>query len=237
MADILNLDEIESQVRDDISKKEPRALAAAERLLNAYLDGFRFVDTFTPTAENRLEQVWLLTWNRTFNSLRWAYHHLNSGYYSQSMMLTRSAFEDWLVSEDSKTHPETIDALLDNSGRVPRFQTMADRLEDHLKEGWSGIDGVDGSYGLLSSLTHPRYRSLAILLDPVTNDLRLGPCWDESLFIVGANYLLLALIRRVEFLMMLVSAEHTAWGTDILEPALNEAIECREWLATRATHL
>lgn len=232
-----NLDELEAQIKAVITKNEPRILAAAEELLNRHLDGFRSLSPFTTTNENRREYVWLLLWNRSFNSLRWAYHHLNTGYYSQSLMLTRSASEDWLVCEDCKTHPETIEALLDNSGRVPNFRVMADRLEEPLKREWNGMPGIDGTYGLASSLAHPRHRALAVLLDPATKTIRLGPCWDEWLFIVSADYLLLGLIRMVEFMMMLVSADEKDWRLTRLKPSLNEALECRAWLLSRAKNL
>ena len=226
-----NLDELEAQVQGDIESKEPRVLVAIEEMLNRHLDGFQLLGSFTPTYDNRLEFVWMLLWNRSFNSMRWAFHLLKTGYYSQSLMLTRGAFEDWLVCEDCKSHPETRETLLNDSGRLPRFQVLADRLEEPLKNDWNG------TYGLLSSLSHPRHLALAVLLDPETNTLRLGPCWDESLFIVSANYLLLALIRMVEFMMALVSADEKEWGLTKLKPSLDEAIDCANWLLSRAESL
>lgn len=86
---------------------------------------------------------------------------LQNGYYSQSMMLTKSAFEDWLVCEDSKSQPGTITALLDRKGRFPSPSKMAKRLEEPLKGEWIGLPGVDGTYGLLSTFTHPRYQGVA----------------------------------------------------------------------------
>ena len=198
---------------------------------------FQLLGSFTPSNENRLEYCWVLLWNRSFNSLRWAYYLLNTGYYSQSLMLTRGAFEDWLVCEDIKTHPETVECLISNEGRFPRFQTMANRLEDPLKREWNGTEEIDGTYGLLSSLSHPRHRSLVVLLDPDTHLIRLGPAWDEAMFIVGANYLLLALIRMVEFLMMLVSDNAKDWGSKELKPSIDEAMECQELLLSRAKML
>ena len=232
-----NVDELEAEIKAEITQKELRTLQAIEDLLNKHLDGFQFLGSFTPTDENRLEYCWVLLWNRSFNSLRWAYTLLNTGYYSQSLMLTRGAFEDWLVCEDSKNHPETVETLISNEGRLPRFQTMANRLEEPLRQEWNGTKEMEGTYGLLSSLSHPRHRSLAVLLDPDTHFIRLGPAWDEGMFIVSANYLLLALIRMVEFLMRLVLDNAKDWDSNELRPSMNEAMECRELLVSRAKML
>lgn len=236
MAKPPDLEKFEERIRAEITSSEREVLGVIEDLVNQHLAGFRQIGSFTLTAtltaDNRPLQVWLLLSNRAFNSLRWAYHLLAAGYYSQSMMLTRGAFEDWLVCEDAKEHTETVAALLDRDGRVPTFSAMADRLEKPLRKEWKDTLGDDGIYGLLSTFAHPRYRAIAVLVDPDTLTLRLGPNWDEDLFIVAANYLLLALIRMMEFVIRLVPQD-TAWLVD-LKPFMDRAHQCREDLAARA---
>jgi hypothetical protein len=60
-------------------------------------------------------------------------------------MLARSAAEDWLYCEDAKEQESTLRYLLEREGKRPTFQAMSDRLEDHLKEGWQGKPGGEGS--------------------------------------------------------------------------------------------
>ena len=227
-----NLDELEERIKAKIISTEKGVIGVIEALLNQYLAGFRQIGSFTLTDENHPQQVWLLLTNRAFNSLRWSFHLLQTGYYSQSMMLTRAGFEDWLVCEDSKGHPETIDALLNRAGRIPSVSDMAARLEEPLFKEWRGVVGDDGIYGLLSTFTHPRYRAVAVMVDPETQNLRLGPSWDEDLFIVTANYLLLALIRMMESLIRPVPQD-TEWLAD-LKPFMDRSHQCREILMSRA---
>ena len=215
-----------------VLSNESEVLVVIENLLNQQLAGFRQIGSFTLAEDNRPQQVWLLLTNRAFNSLRWSFHLLQIGYYSRSMMLIRAAFEDWLVCEDSKTHSETIDALLDRVGRVPTVNDMVARLEEPLLKEWRGVATDDGIYGLLSTFTHPRHRAVAVLVDPETHNLRLGPSWDEDLFIVAANYLLLALRRMMEFITLLVPQD-TGWLAD-LKPLMDRAHQCHETLELRA---
>ena len=232
MAELPNLDELEVRVKSEITSRESLVLGVMEDLLNQHLAGFRQIGSFTLTADNQPEEVWVLLTNRAFNSLRWGYHLLQTGYYSQAMMLTRAAFEDWLVCEDAKGHPKTRAALLDRVGRVPNPSVMAARLEKPLREEWKGVVGDDGIYGLLSTFAHPRYRAVAVLVDSETHNLRLGPSWDEDLFIVTANYLLLALIRMMEFVIRVVPKD-TAWLQE-LKLSMDRAHQCRDELIARA---
>ena len=227
-----NLDEVEEQIQAEILDREGTTVGVIEELLNQHLAGFMEIGTFTISEDNRLEQVWILLTNRAFNSLRWAFHLLKTGYYSQSMMLTRSAFEDWLACEDSKSHPETIEALLKGAGRVPSPSTMAERLEEPLKGEWLGLPGVDGTYGLLSTFSHPRHQGLAALFAKGSMTMRLGPTWDENLFIVSADYLLLALMRMMEFIARLAPSAST-WQ-ESAKPHMESARICGDALTARA---
>lgn len=199
------LDQWEEQTRLETRRLESPALEAIELLLNSYLSGFGELGTFQLTDSNRREQVWLLLTTRTFNSLRWAFHLLVTGYYSQSLTLIRMAAEDWLYSEDSKEHEETIGFLLERKGKTPYISTMANRLENDLKEAWQGQAGKEGSYSFLCSFAHPNYRGMAALSNQ-EGGLNLGPSYHETYFLATAEYLLIRLIRSMEFLGLLVES-------------------------------
>jgi hypothetical protein len=227
------LGELEEQTRTQTRGLEQKVLAAIEQMLDLYLSGFQQIGKFTRTDNNRLEQVWVFLTIRAFNSMRWAYYLLESGYFSQSMMLTRTAFEDWLVSMDCIEHSETVEAILGEKGRVPKFSTMANRLEKPLKKEWKDIEGDDGVYGLLSTFSHPRYRAIAVLLDPKSKVFRVGPAYDDDLFLVASNYLLLGLIRMMEFLARLVDPIEPNW-TQAAKPILDQSQVCRGEVLARA---
>ena len=106
-----NVDELEQGVRTETYLKHRDWLVALENLLNAYIAVFRESGPFYPSEENRREKVWLLLTARSFNSMRWAYELVRTGYYSQAMLLTRSVFEDWLVCMDAIGHDQTVDAI------------------------------------------------------------------------------------------------------------------------------
>ena len=146
-------------------------------------------------------------------------------------MVIRSAAEDWLYCEDSKEHEETVRFLLDRKGNPPTFRTMSDRLEPHLKEGWQGDDGKSGSYALLSRFTHPNYAGIATLF--ATQDYGLVSVgFDEGLFLVTSNYLLLRLIRTTEFLARLVNSQ-SEWLRECQE-TIHTVDELRARNAVRA---
>ena len=123
MPNPLSLDEEEERIRSEIITRGSPIVEVIEDLINQHLACFQEIGGCTRTDDNRLEQAWFLLIVRAFNSLRWAYHLLQTGYYGQAMALTRGFFEDWLVCEDSKDYPDTLDALFDQDKRFPRFIT------------------------------------------------------------------------------------------------------------------
>ena len=117
-----NLDEIEQQVAQETRRLEAKTLANIEALLNAFLPAFRETGQFTPTENNRQQQVWWLLVGQSFNSLRWGFHLLQLGYYTQALILERSVEENWLVCQDCLGHPQTVQALFDESKGCPRSE-------------------------------------------------------------------------------------------------------------------
>jgi hypothetical protein len=233
MENLPSLTELEERTRTQTNESEVETLSAIIKLLNQYLTGFQQIGEFNKTDTNQAEQVWLYLTVRAFNSLRQAYSLMESGYYSQSIMLIRATFEDWLVCEDVKAHPDTVGAILSNNRPMPTISTMINRLDECLKQRLGDMLGDNGLYGILSTFTHPRYRAAAVLVDPDSNLIRLGPSYDEDLFLFVSNYLMSALIRMTEFLARLVGATNEEW-LNTTNPIINQALECRELIVQRA---
>ena len=234
-----NIDELEQQVRAHTREQHRGLLGAVEGLLNAYLAVFRESGEFHPTDDNRNEQVWLLLTARSFNSLRWAYELVSMGYYTQAMVLTRCVFEDWLVCMDVVNHETTVSAILEAGGRLPRFAEMAQRsLPPELLAWWQGDGDNDQSvYGLLSTFAHPRYRALASQLVQSSNTLRVGPAYDEDLFLVSFHYMATAARRMTEFLARSAGEGAAATIADELRVAITNTNEATDAAIGRAIEL
>lgn len=146
---------------------------------------------------------------------------LMAGYYAQPMILTRAVIEDWVIGIDAIEHPETVEALLDGKGSITSFKQMAERsLPDDLN-GWFGW-GDDSTYGFLSTFAHSRTtRAVLTQVDPDTMTPRLGPLYDESLFVVTFYHLLQAAVRSTEILAR--GAQRAKGVTQELQSALDAA--------------
>ena len=194
-----SLEELETKVRGETRQRHGPVLECLEALLNCYLEGFRELDHFTSTEGNEREQVWVFLVTKSFNSMRWAFHLLQHGYYTQALTLIRTVWEDWLVCEDCVNRPDTVIATLGKGGRVPSFKKMADRMEEPLRSDWIGeSQGDEGTYGVLSTFAHPRARAIHVIRNPESGVIRLGPNYDERLFLYTSHVLINAGIRMTE---------------------------------------
>jgi len=106
-----SLEEFELQVKNTTIANKKAELNIIENLLNLYLAGFRVLHEFKTGEVQRLELAWLLLIVRGFNSLRCAYDLLQKGYYSQAVILIRSAEEDYLTSRHWIMSTEAMDAI------------------------------------------------------------------------------------------------------------------------------
>jgi hypothetical protein len=235
---------IEEKTRGQTQAVEGNVLAVMLALIDQYLAGFKAIGEFVEfkkTEENRRQQVWLFLTSRAFNSLRWAFDMLECGYYQQAAILTRSAWEDWLCCEDSKAHSETVDALLEGGGevRVSSFQTMAERLRDDLKSEWQDcdIDGekILGAYGMLSILSHPR-RFAVVTTVTESGKLRVGPSYDEDLFLMLATYVIRGMVKMLDILNILVCQKEPNW-TEETNRVIKKAHERQKAISDRLKKL
>ena len=122
------------------------------------------LDSLTRNPGNDLQYAWLLLATRSTNSLRCALMLLESGYYSQSLTLVRSAMEDNLTALDCEGHEPTLKALLEGEGDLGKgdltFTRMAQRVSDKFAEDWKY------NYGKLSEYAaHARHISVTHLVD------------------------------------------------------------------------
>ena len=216
------IEELEDETKSLTLEKHDDVADVITTILNVYIDGFRRLGNFDIDKDNRKELAWLLLTSRAFNSLRNAYELALKGYYSQSLTLTRSALEDWLASQDCGVNSATIEALLSGEGDVPRSREMVARLPDALNKDWRGVEGEEGLYGVLSTLSHPRQRALNFAYDPVSSTLRFGPLYDEDLFIFTAYYMIIVARRMAEFVARLVAPKDPTFPDDAL-PVMNES--------------
>ena len=200
---VASLQEMETEIRSSTIAKHREVVDCIENILDAYLNRFGRLGSFVTGDANRMELVWLFLSSRAFNSLRKAYDLALESYYSQAITLVRSALEDWLACQDCSLNADTVDALLDGDKPVDRPRQMVDRLPEELKNIWRGIDGQEGLYGLLSTLAHPRSRAIRFAYEPEDKTLRLGPVYEETLFIFTAYPLILVARRMMEFVARL----------------------------------
>jgi hypothetical protein len=227
------LDEVEEQVRAATAKYHSSELGLLENLLNCYISGITRIGTFTRTENNRLQQVHLFLTIRSFNSLRWAYHLLKSGYYSQAAMLVRSAYEDWLVCKDSEKCAFTVDALLTGVPKLGEgkltYTEMARRVDPGYENVWKNDYGSLSEYG-----SHPRMRAVAILIDPGTKTLRFGGHYDRVLFVATCDVLLNILILMItEFLPKLLGRERYQPWVAQTDPFIRQAMTWRAEIKRR----
>ena len=211
-----SLEEEEAQVRRVTASQHQAELGLIEKLLNAYLAGFRSLGSFTPSDNNELEYAWLLLITRAFNSMRCAYDLLQRGYYSQTLTLVRSVNEDWLTCMDCLINRPTLEALLQGR-KMPAYGDMAKRLEEPESKKW-----WDHIYGEQSQLAHARRRALTVLVDPDTHTLRLGGHYDKDLFVASCYSLIPAAARMTEFLGRVLGSRAQPWANESL-PIVREA--------------
>jgi len=197
-----SLEESDGQVERTILANHAKELGLVNELLNAYLSGFSKIGSFTLSSQNELEYAWLLLVTRSFNSMRCAQMCLQKGYYTQAATLVRSAYEDWLICVDCQCNRETLDAVLRGKGRLGRgklaYSQMAKRVSPDFEKVWRD------NYGQLSTIAHPRERSLRILVDPKMRDLGLGGIYDEALFDGTCDAFVLVADKMLEFLARLL---------------------------------
>ena len=112
------------------------------------------------------------------------------------------------MCRDCLEHPETVEALFDDSKRMPTFRDMANRLPEDLRNTWQALRGhPEQTYDILSSISHPRPRALRLAFDFDSNRPRIGPGYNEGLFGFTSDYILTGTICIAEFLVRLVSDE------------------------------
>ena len=179
-----SLEQVELQVKKTTHNRKRHELALIENLLNCYLGAFRALKGFKIGEITQLELAWILLVVRSFNSLRCGYDLLQKGYYSQAIMLIRSAEEDYLTCRHCETNQGTIAALLDGKDKLRKFQDMANDISIEFGENWRI------NYGQLSEICHPRQLAMGMVANWKANKLNLGADHNENHFIATCHALL-----------------------------------------------
>ena len=146
---------------------------------------FKTPGKLTFTEDNELERVWLHLTTRASHSLQIARYALESGYYTQCFMLTRSVLEDWLTASDCLSNQATVEALLHSRRRVPGFKKMAERLPEEYRVIWGRLEDQNGNYGFLSTFAHPRPHALQATSN-IDGTILIVPEYDEIRFALAA---------------------------------------------------
>ncbi len=204
--DPFGLPDIEAEVEYLISERHSRELDLCRELINSYLNGYTTLPDISDTTG--LKMVLLLLTTRGFNSLWCSFNMFRKGYYSQSIILTRSALEDWLTGEDCRTQPETLKLLLEGRDefwkREFKFHQMAKRLPEQIEQSWKSI------YDSTSVIAHPRTPSLAMLLAP-DNGIRVGCYYDRYHFLKAYQVWLVAISLLPEALYNIIESQADDW--------------------------
>ena len=214
-----DLDGHEKSMRAAIAEAHPAELQLVSSLVECILRGFLTMGTFTKSPSNRLQLGWLLLATRSFNSLRSAWLLLAGGYYSQALLLVRSAMEDNLTALDCEGHPETLASLLDAKGELGRgqlrFTAMADRVSATFSAEWRY------NYGKLSDYAaHARHNSVRYLIDPDTQVLRLGAYYDRDLVDGTVDALLYAGIGTADLVAKILGDRAEPWQIECFDALL-----------------
>ena len=200
-----SLEEIELQVKDTTITNKRYELTLIGNLLNRYLAGFRVLHEFKTGDVRRLEFAWLLLVVRGFNSLRCAYDLLQKGYYSQAVILIRSAEEDYLTGRHCDINQGTVDALLDGKDKFKRFSEMADDISTEFGENWRI------NYGQLSEIAYPRQLAMGMVANWKANKFNLGADYNENHFVATCHALLRNAVAMTEFLVNLLGENALQW--------------------------
>jgi hypothetical protein len=95
--------------------------------------------------------------SRHFNSLMWSLELIAKGYLIQSLVLSRSALEDWIVAKYLSIKPEHTKIFsnipkqpFEKPKRIPTFTAMMDAMDGNTRE------NAKETYSILSTFAHPR---------------------------------------------------------------------------------
>jgi len=214
-----SLEQGELQVKKITRAEKGYELNLVEQLLNCYLAGFRALSKKTGRI-SALVLAQLLLVVRSFTSLRCAYDLLQKGYYSQAIMLIRSAEEDYLTCRDCEVSKATMDALLDGKGELGKgkltFSEMAKRISPEFHKNWKT------NYGQLSEIAHPRQLAMVIVANLRDKKPYLGGDYNENAFTGTCHQLLRSAVGMTEFVYKLLGDRAAQWEKDIA-PAVEEA--------------
>jgi hypothetical protein len=144
--------------------------------------------------DHGLSLLHLLLITHAFNALWQARQSLSCGYPIPSLILCRTAFEDWAALEYCVRHPEHVGDVLSgvthavDNPRIPSFRDIFKEMK--------AVFGpeVGQVYGMLSEYAHPRAPAM---LGGITGDrsqawtFRPGPRWDGDQIRFGLHYLIM----------------------------------------------
>lgn len=163
-------------------QKHGREIEIFSGILNTFTTAFNNMGSFDVKEDNEAEYIWLLLSTRCLHSMRCSIDLMLKGYYSQAMSLLRTGIEDWFVCGNAKNNRVVRDCLLRSGKRLPSYSTLAEKMEE--------TRVYKSDYRFQSEFAHSSRLSLRVLYNPKTNEMRIGPVYDEVLFLSCAESLM-----------------------------------------------
>ena len=193
----LNIITQESSNKETTIQKHWREIEIFTGILNVFTSGFSYIGSFVRKDDNEPEYIWLLLVTRSLHSIRCSIDLILKGYYSQAMSLLRTGTEDWFICKNAQDNKVVRDCLLRDEGRMPKYSKLA----------WEAgaMKLYRGDYAYQSKFTHSSQLSLGVLQDLNTNNMRVAPTYDETLFLLCAESLMRVSLIMLEYMWLFLS--------------------------------
>ena len=190
-------------VRETMSKHGAEA-EIMYGLLNTFIVGFNLVTSFTrEEGKNDVTYALIFLVTHSFHSMLCSAKIMLKGYYSQAASIIRTSVEDWFICCDCKSNIKTLDAIINNSDRIPSrgelsFKQMAIRIKAEKV--------YEQDYAHASKFSHPSSLGMAILNDLKTNLLRIAPTYEEGIFLDCAKLWIRNSLRMTEHMKYILDS-------------------------------
>lgn len=195
MADGLDHDANEREVAERTRAECREELELTDAVFTLLSEGFNLLPSpFDGSDKRRLLIVQLVTLG--YNSLRQAQHCLLHGYYTQSVGLSRSAFEAWLNGAYLRPYKDVdLDQWLKYETR-PRPADMRKAVASRSQNSEAEqrfLDNLDSLYHRYSDFSHPSDEAVKVLLtvpDEKRVTLGVGGTYNRPLLLTAVNLFL-----------------------------------------------
>lgn len=207
----------ESICKEATKRKHNREIEIFAGILNVFISGFNNIGSFEVKDDNEAEYIWLLLLTRSMHSIRCSIDLILKGYYSQAIALVRTVTEDSFICGNALSNKEMLDCLLHNGEEMPKYKKLAKKM--------GALKIYEDDYHYQSEFSHSSKLSLRVLKNPNTNEMRIAPIYDETLFLLCAELLMRAFLMIAEymgrFLYYIEKDKAKAWDDENIQKVKN----------------